>query len=238
MMVEHKRGMKRKAKVTRRSRPPFTGRLVAIGGQCRKVGKTALVVDLIKTFPKYRWTAIKITPYVESGCPVKGARCSCGPGQHTFAIRHERIRSGKADTSRFLAAGAENAIWVHTKSGRLEEALPSLASAIGDVENVIVESNAILKYWKPDLFLLLLDPANTEFKSSARQVQQLADAFVFRSPYVRDAHRKGSLIPKSGRPKFLQPLGAALSADMQKFVRQRFLKIGHPTTRQSGRIFS
>jgi hypothetical protein len=229
--------MQRRAKVTRRARPPFPGRLVVIGGQCRKVGKSALVVDLIKAFPECRWTAVKITPYVESGCPVKGSSCQCGPGEHTFAIRQEKIRTGKTDTSRFLAAGAEKAIWVKTKSGRLKDALAALTSAIGHVGNVIVESNAILRYWQPDLFLLVVNPRNGEFKSSARKVMGVADAFVFRSPYLQNAHPKRPPVPKSGRPKFLQPLGQSLPANMQKFVRQRFMRIDHHRARQTRRIF-
>ena len=211
---------------------------MVVGGQCRNVGKTALVVDLIKAFPEIRWTAVKITPYVESGCPVKGANCQCGPGKHAFAIRIEKSRRGTTDTSRFLAAGAQNALWVQAKSGRLKEALGPLVSAVGDAENVIVESNAILSYWRADLSLLVVDPQNADFKSSARKVQRLADAFVFRSPYERGTRPKGTLIPKSGRPKFFHHLGTAIPADMQEFVRQRFLQIGHPKARQSGRIFS
>jgi hypothetical protein len=230
--------MQRGAKGTRRARPPFPGRLVVIGGQCRKVGKSALVVDLIKAFPECRWTAVKITPYVESGCPVKGSSCQCGPGEHTFAIRQEKTRTGKADTSRFLAAGAEKAIWVKTKSGRLKDALAALTSVIGLVENVIVESNAILRYWQPDLFLLVVDPRNREFKSSAHKVLRAADAFVFRSPYLQGRHRTGPPVPNSERPKFLQPLGKALPANMQEFVRQRFVRIDHHMARQTRRIFS
>jgi hypothetical protein len=230
--------MQQRAKMRRRARPPLPGRLMVVGGQCRKVGKTALVVDLIKAFPKYRWTAIKITPYVEFGCPVKGVRCRCGPREHTFAIRIEKSRRGTTDTSRFLAAGAQKAVWVQTKSGRLKEALAPLVSAIEEAENVILESNTILSYWQADLFLLVVDPQNTDFKSSARKVQRVADAFVFRSPYVRGGHPMGTSIPKSGRPKFFHPLGTALPANMQAFVRERFLQIGHPKARQPRRIFS
>jgi len=230
--------MQRKSKTGRRGRPPFTGRLMVVGGQSRKVGKTALVVDLIKAFPKCRWTAVKITPYAESGCPVRGANCPCGPGKHTFAIRIEKSPRGTTDTSRFLAAGAQKAVWVQTKSGRLKGALSALASAIGDADNVIVESNAILSHWQADLFLLVIDPSNADFKSSARTVKRLADAFVLRSPYARGAHPKGVLIPKSGRPKFFHPLGTAIPAAMQEFVRQRFLQTGHPKVGQPRRIFS
>jgi hypothetical protein len=211
---------------------------VVIGGQCHKVGKTALVVDLIKAFPKFQWAAVKITPYVESGCPIRGSRCACGPAEHTFAIRREKNRDGSADSCRFLAAGAEKSIWLQTKSGKLKDALPSLISEIGDVENVIIESNAILRFWKPDLFLLVLEPANPDFKNSARKVSRHADAFVFRSPQVGYSYPNDKQIPKSGRPKFFQPLGAAFTGDMQKFVRQRFRRVGHHSRMETGSIFS
>jgi hypothetical protein len=222
----------------KRIRHPFPGRLLVIGGQCRKVGKSALVVDLIKAFPKYRWTAIKITPHVDSGCPVMGPACKCGPLEHSFKIRYEKTSRRKTDTSRFLAAGAERAIWVQAKSGRLGDALGPLAFAIGDSENVIIESNAILTHWRSALFLLVVDPAKADFKSSAREVRRLADGFVLRSPYSRGSSPKRGIIPISGRPKFVQPVGRPLPGALQEFVRQRFLRFCHPKGGQKGRIFS
>lgn len=232
MMSNQNRRTQRTTKKKRRTHAPFPGRLVVIGGQCRKVGKTALAVDLIRAYPEFQWTAVKFTPYAESGCPVKGAKCGCDPGEHTFAIRTEKSHKGTTDTSRFLAAGAKRAIWVQTKSGRMEDALAPLLSAIGGAENVIIESNAILKFWDAELFLLVLDPRNAEFKGSAQKVLRLADAFVFRSPFLRGARPKGALIPNSGKPKFLHPLGGELPADMQRFIRQRFLKFDHHKGKQ------
>jgi len=228
MMVKQNRTTKRSTKVRHPARRPFPGRLMVIGGQGHKVGKTALVVDLVEAFPKYQWTAIKITPHVESGCPLKGAACRCGPADHTFAIRNEKSRRGRTDTSRFLVAGAGKSIWVQTKSGRLKDALKPLVAAIGDAENVIVESNAILRYWPSDLFFMVVDPRSAEFKSSARKVLRLANAFVFRSPFPLGTHAKGPKIPNSGRPKFLHPLGGALPGSMQNFVRQHFFRFHHP----------
>jgi hypothetical protein len=209
-----------------------------IGGQRRKVGKSALVVDLIKAFPKYKWTAIKITPYTKYGCPVKGRSCGCGPSEHTFSIRIEKPKGRRTDTSRFLAAGAQQAIWVETKRGRVKDALAHLALALGDAENVIAESNTIVKYWRPDLFLLVLDPSEVDFKTSAQAVMRAADAFVFRSPFAGGAHPKGGKIPKSGRPRFVQALGRGLPDNLQEFVRQRFLETDHHRAEQMGHIFS
>lgn len=206
---------------------PFPGRLIVVGGQCSKVGKTSLIVDLIKAFPKFKWTAVKITPYAESGCPVKGEKCRCTRGEHTFAIRTEISRRGKFDTLRFLTAGAARAIWVQTKAGHFKDALSPLASELVKARNVLIESNAIVKHWRADLFLLVLDPRKADFKTSARTVLSHVDGFVFRSPSLDISSKSGPAIPKSGRPKFLQPIGDALPRALRDMVRQRFRGDGH-----------
>jgi hypothetical protein len=215
----------------RRKKAPFGGGLVVVGGQCRKVGKTALVVDLIRAFPRAHWTAVKITPYTEAECPVRGAGCGCTAKQHTFAIRAESDRSGETDTSRFLVAGAERALWVQTKEGRLADALAPLAALLAEAGNVIVESDAIVRFWKPDLFLTVLDPRNEDFKASARAVRRFADAFVARSrgrSLGRAGRAKGNATgAKSGRTTFFQPLGLRLPKSVQEFVSQCLSTRGH-----------
>jgi hypothetical protein len=217
--------------MVRRKKAPFGGGLVVVGGQCRKVGKTALVVDLIPAFPRARWTAVKITPYTEAGCPLRGAGCGCTAKQHTFAIREESDRSGQTDTSRFLVAGAERALWVQTKEGRLPDAVAPLAAELAKARNVIIESDAVIKFWKPDLFLMVLDPRNGDFKASARAGRRFANAFVSRSrgrslgPGTRF---KGSASEAKGKKTtFLQPLGQRLPKSLQEFVRQRLRVGGH-----------
>jgi len=210
---------------------PSAGRLmVIVGGQCRKVGKSALVVDLIRAFPERRWTAVKITPYTEDGCPVEGARCKCASFEHLVAIRKEKNRGGETDTARFLAAGAKRALWVQTKRGRLSDALAQLEKGLGGGGDVIFESDALVKFWRPELFLMVLDPRKADFKASARAAERFADAFVLRSPDFRVG--KGRRAPWDTRPRFLHPMGYSLPARMQNFVRQHFhlpghLKLGH-----------
>lgn len=202
----------------RRMKAPIRGRMIVIGGQCRKVGKTALVVELIRAIPEARWIAVKVTPYAESGCPVNGRGCSCGPMEHTFAIRVESKRSGTSDTSRFLTAGAKKAIWVQTKEGRVADALAPLAEALKGAGNVIVESDAVVKFWRPDLCLMVLDPRKTDFKASARAGRRFADCFVFRSPPPASSTRRGHINSKNGKPIFFQALGVPLPSNLQRFV--------------------
>jgi hypothetical protein len=222
----------------RRIQAPIPGRLAVIGGQCRKVGKSSLVVDLIHAFPDWHWTAVKITPYTDAACPVNGADCGCEANEHTFAIREEKDRNGKTDTSRFVEAGAERALWVHTKKGRLPDALAELAGALAKAESVIIESDAIVRYWQPDLFLMVLDPRKADFKSSARRALPLADAFVLRSPSMgRGAVIEGTTT-RNGKRKFLQPLGYDLPGTMQTFVRQHFRGRRHLKAGDTGSLFS
>jgi len=46
--------------------------------------------------------------------------------------------------------------------------------------NVIVESNSLLQFVKPSLYVTVLDTARDDFKDSARQMLDRADVFVFR----------------------------------------------------------
>lgn len=218
----------------RSRRAPFSARLFVVGGQSQKVGKTALAVDLIRAFPKARWTAVKITPYIEVGCPVVGPDCTCAAGAHTYAIRQEFERSGDSDrlnmvdTKRYLAAGAERAFWVRTKEGQLKDALDPLGAMLQGAENVIIESGAIVRFWKPDLFLMVLDPSAADFKPSARAALRLVDIFVFRSP--RDGSKTATRLPllAKSKPGFLQRLGSPLPQDLVRLVRQRFRHTPHP----------
>jgi hypothetical protein len=152
--------------------------LVVIGGQSRNLGKTSLVAGLIATLPEYGWTAVKITQFGHGVCSVNGKSCHCAVDEHRWAITEERERDGKTDTSRFLAAGAARSLWVRTKQGRLEEAIPRLREKIAGSGNVILESNSIMGFMHPDLYMTVLDPGTADFKASALKFLKLADALV------------------------------------------------------------
>jgi hypothetical protein len=201
--------------VARPDRHPLSGRLIVVGGQCRKVGKTTLIVDIIQATPELRWTAVKITPHAESHCPVNGRDCRCGPTEHTFSILKEVDRSGRTGTSRYLLAGAQTSLWIQTKDDHVEDVLGPLAEALKESENVIVESDALVKFWQPEMFLMVLDSRMVDFKSSAREVLPLVSAFVFRSPCPESLDSSSS---GEGRPCFLQPIGKALPSGLQELI--------------------
>src|SRR5215468_12189011 len=133
--------------------------LVVIGGHSRNVGKTSVVAGLIAALPDYDWTAVKITQYGHGVCSANGEPCDCATGDHSWAISEERDRSGESDTSRFLLAGASRVFWVRTEQGRLAEAVPDVRSILAGSTNAILESNSIVRFLRPDLYLTVLDPS-------------------------------------------------------------------------------
>lgn len=152
--------------------------IVVIGGHSRSVGKTSVVAGLISALREFHWTAVKMTQYGHGICSANGQACDCATGDHSWAITEERDHAGKSDTSRFLAAGAEQALWVRTEQGRLAEAMPTLRQKLQGAANVIVESNGILRFLRPDLYLTVLDPATADFKTSAQEFLDRADAVI------------------------------------------------------------
>jgi len=158
--------------------------VVVIGGHTRSVGKTSVVAGLIAALRDLRWTALKITQYGHGVCSANGRPCDCATGDHSWAVTEEKNRSGESDTSRFLVAGAEHSWWVRTEQGRLAEAMPRIRAILAAAENTIIESNSVLRFLKPDLYLTVLDPATADFKSSAQQFLDRADAVLLHAERI------------------------------------------------------
>ena len=152
--------------------------LIVVGGSTRNIGKTSVVAGLIAALRERSWTAIKITQYGHGICSADGKACDCATADHTIAITEERDRSGRSDSSRYLVAGAKRSLWVRTQQGELFEAMPRLRREIAEAGDVIVESNSILQFVRPDLFVSVLDPAVEDFKGSARRYLDRADLIL------------------------------------------------------------
>jgi hypothetical protein len=200
--------------------------VVVIGGHSRSVGKTSVVAGLIAALPAYQWTALKITQYGHGVCSLNGESCHCATDDHSWAISEEKDRSGDSDTSRFLVAGAVRAWWVRTEQGRLAEAVPTVRRRLAESENVILESNSILKFIRPDLYLTVLDPATADFKRTAQEFLDQADGVILHTPKgssdVGKAAWTGiSLKPVAGRPIFHICPPEYVTAEIVEFVRTR-----------------
>jgi len=194
--------------------------IIIIGGHSRSVGKTSVVAGLIAALPEYNWTAFKITQYGHGVCSADGEPCHCATDDHSWAISEEQDHSGKSDTSRFLAAGATRALWVRTEQGRLAEAMPAVRRKLAECQNAILESNSILKFVRPDLYLTVLDPGTEDFKKSAQEFMDRADAVILHgSPAQELAWNAISMKPVARRPLFRISPPEYVTPQIVEFVR-------------------
>lgn len=154
--------------------------LIVVGGHTRNIGKTSVVAGLIQALPQADWTAMKITQFGHGICSAPGAcgdcECRLAPDD-PYSITQER-HAGDSDSGRFLAAGARRSYWVRTAMGQLQNAIPAVAEVRAASRNMIVESNSLLEFMTPDLYLVVLDFKRADFKASSRRFLKLAGACV------------------------------------------------------------
>jgi len=182
-------------------------RLIVVGGHTRSIGKTQLVCDVIRAFPRTEWIAGKITQYGHGVCARNGENCDCAPTEHVCALDWETQADTGTDSARFLEAGAKRSFWLRTKQGYLAEGLPLLRQALEEVASgewrvaskeqkvrppmssqaaeekpraLIVESNSLMQFVRPTLYFAVIDPLKDDFKESAQMALDRAQALVLR----------------------------------------------------------
>ena len=208
-------------------------RVIVIGGHTRSIGKTQLVCDVIAAFPSANWIAGKITQYGHGVCAQNGENCDCAPREHVCALDWETSSDNGTDSSRFLAAGARRSFCLRTKQGFLAEGLPLLRAAVaearatshGALPPLILESNSLLQFLKPSLYLAVVDASKEDFKESARAALGRADALVLRGspdslPSVARAWTKLPSQLLREKPSVLQREGEPLPEPLQVLVQR------------------
>jgi hypothetical protein len=198
-------------------------KMVVVGGNSHGIGKTSVVAGIIAALPHRNWLAIKLTQLGYD--TASGERSGEVRGHHhgaetgAFAIREERDRSGTTDTSRYLAAGAQRALWITVPQGTMETALPEILRAIEGRENVIMESNSILRFFEPNVYLSLLDPSTSDFKASAREYLDRADALLSLGPLPETSPWTGvPLATVRQKPLFVLETNGGTPADRRIVV--------------------
>ena len=197
--------------------------VIVVGGHTRNIGKTGVVAGLIAALAAQRWTAIKITQFGHGVCSANGEPCDCDTADHTLAVSEERDRSSGTDTARFLAAGAAHSFWVRTRQGQLHEAMPRVRKLLSEHENVIVESNSVLRFLRPDLALFVADGRVADFKASALRYLDRIDALVVagEAALVPDQWDGVSASLLAGKPRFVVDAASFRSPELEAFVSAR-----------------
>lgn len=205
--------------------------VVIVGGHSRNIGKTSVVAGLIARLPEFHWTAFKVTQYGHGFCTADGKPCQCQTADSCVSVSAERETTSGTDSSRYLAAGAARSLWVRTRIGMLADAMPRIREELAHCENAILESNSILDYLEPDLYLTVLDPSVADFKESARRFLEKADAVLW------SAHDGSSLAVWTaeqariaGKPHFAIAAPDYMTGEVIDFVRGR-LAVKMPASR-------
>jgi molybdopterin-guanine dinucleotide biosynthesis protein len=192
--------------------------VIVVGGHSRNIGKTSVVAGLISRLPEFHWTAFKITQYGHGFCTADGKPCQCQTADSCVSVSAEHEPASGTDTSRYLAAGAARSIWVRTRMGMLADAMPRIEKELAASENAILESNSILEFLRPDLYLTIVDSNVADFKDSARRFLPLADAVLVSSTSESST---GSGFPLDGKPCFPICSPTYISDLLVEFVRER-----------------
>ena len=199
--------------------------VVVVGGHTRNIGKTSVVAGLIAALVDMRWTAVKITQYGHGICSANGEACDCATADHTIAVSEERDRASGTDSSRYLAAGAVRSFWVRTQQGELHEAMPRVRKLIASTDNVILESNSVLRFLKPDLALSVLDPSVEDFKPSALRFLDRVDALVMPATAGKGSAWEGvSAQLMARKPRFVFNAPVYCPEALVAFVREAIAK--------------
>jgi hypothetical protein len=202
-------------------------KLVVVGGQGRKAGKTSVIAGLIRGLHTLAWTAVKISHHGGDAYSQDTPSADDLPAQLEFSLTEETDPKGHGDTSRYLAAGARRSLWLRARAGKLAQALPGLLEALEGDEHVIIESNSILAFLEPTVFLLVIGESGRELKASARQFLGRADAFVTVRPDLKPrAWPEISLQMLEGKPVFPLSPGEWSSPALCRFVRERLASPG------------
>ena len=197
--------------------------IIVVGGHTRNIGKTSVIAGLIAALPEMNWTAFKVTQFGHGMCSANGEPCDCETAEHTVAVSEERAGGDSTtDSGRYLAAGAARSFWVRTRQGDLSGAMPRIRKEIALAENVVIESNSILRFLRPDLYLSVLDPETPDFKDSAKYFLDRADAVLVAEGEVGHPEWKGiSLKLLEGTPVLPMRPPLYVTGEVVEFVRQR-----------------
>jgi hypothetical protein len=177
-----------------------------VGGNSRNIGKTSVVAGWITRLPEMHWTAFKLTQHGHQVCDGTRRSCDCIAPDHSVSLHEETNPTSGKDSARFLYAGAVRSVLVRARQGSLAQAMSRLRSEFAAAENVVVESNSVMEYLYPNLYLIVLDPRTADFKDSAALFLERADAVLWSN---KPLARRQAVWPEAmhkqieGKPQFV-----------------------------------
>jgi hypothetical protein len=98
--------------------------------------------------------------------------------------------------------------------------MPALRNRITGASNVILESNSVMRFLKPDLYLTVLDYGTADFKASAREYLDLADGVILHAGETPPQWNDVSLKLLANKPIFQIQPPQYVTPEIVDFVRR------------------
>lgn len=149
----------------RRLGPFRPGRTIVVGGHSRGVGKTALVVDLVRTLRGRPVATVKVSAHRHGG-------------PEGFTIERHDLGSPHTATARCLAAGAGAAYLCRCPDARTPDAAAFVRRLARLGWDVIVESNRLAPHLAADVTAFVVSAHTDDWKPSSWQCLPVADVVV------------------------------------------------------------
>ena len=150
-------------------------RIILLSGAGQNVGKTTFACQLIKQLKTQtsKVFAIKISPHFHDADPPKTIFSS-----ERFVLSLESEKETGKDTSRMLAAGADEVFFLQVNDEFLKEAFQYTMSFIPPETLVVIESGGLRELIKPALFFFAKRANESKMKEYAAKNMRLADRVI------------------------------------------------------------
>ncbi len=153
-------------------------RIVVIGGQARKVGKTSVMTGLIRRLREFEWTAVKISRHGGKLPGLSDPEHRSRAQRDGFILTEDVDPSPATDTGRYLLAGARRALWLRVEPNCVKEAVSALLGTLTGAQHVMIESTGALDILSPDVGIIVLDRSRHDAKPNISRTMRRADAVV------------------------------------------------------------
>lgn len=201
--------------------------VIGVGGFSSNVGKTTLMVELLKGLKG--WEAIKTSRGHYRSCGKDpNACCVSGLLRDVATVRSGRESTYEAgkDTGRYWDAGATNVHWVIATDEQVQQGIMEALSRVKSV-GVLVEGNSFAHYMKPDLMIMVTTgKKEAAIKKTARATLPLCDIVYAASGVSRNhieafggSSSDSEIFTKSDLPNLLDRI-RLLELSKSKKIRQ------------------
>jgi len=141
---------------------PIYNKLVLVGSTARKAGKTTYITNLLKK-NRGKFIAIKIQTSLK---------------YEKFEVYKEDISGLDNDTQKYLNDGAKEAYLINTPADKIMEAFLTFYKRIDQECPIICESTSLIKYLKPQKYVLFQKLDSNRPKPDVDLLISMADEII------------------------------------------------------------